>query len=105
MAFNIIWSDFAEGQLDAIFEYYSENAGLNVAKRILQKIIAEPDKIITHPEISQKEEFLVDRGNDYRYLVCDNYKIIYCIDYTQEYIKIADVFDTRQNPVKLKRNR
>jgi toxin ParE1/3/4 len=54
MAFNIIWSDFAEGQLDAIFEYYSENAGLNVAKRILQKIIAEPDKIITHPEISQK---------------------------------------------------
>lgn len=41
----------------------------------------------------------------YRYLVCDNYKISYSVDVELKLIKIADVFDTRQNPVKMKRTK
>ncbi|GEC70694.1 Plasmid stabilization system protein ParE [Flavobacterium flevense] len=105
MAFKIIWSDFAEMQLDQIFEYYIEKAGVRVAKNIIEKIILEPNKLLSHPEISQVEEFLLDREKEYRYLICDNYKIIYSIDSKQKYIMIADVFDTRQNPSKIKRTK
>ena len=35
----------------------------------------------------------------------DNYKIIYSVDIELKLIKVADVFDTRQNPIKIKRNK
>jgi len=105
MDFKIIWSNFAETELDKIFEYYVENASLKVAKNIIEKIISESNKIISHPEITQVEELLLDRENNYRYLICDNYKIIYSIDSDQKLIMIADVFDTRQNPTKIKRTK
>ena len=105
MGFKIIWSNFAETELDKIFEYYVENVSLEVAKNIIEKIISEPNKIISHPEITQVEELLLDRENNYRYLICDNYKIIYSIDSNQKLIMIADVFDTRQNPTKIKRTK
>jgi plasmid stabilization system protein ParE len=105
MAFKIIWSDFAEMELDKIFEYYIENASLRVAKNVITKIILEPNKILLHPEITQIEELLLDRENEYRYLICDNYKIVYSIDSKHKSIMIADVFDTRQNPEKIKRTK
>ncbi|WP_317171989.1 type II toxin-antitoxin system RelE/ParE family toxin [Flavobacterium pokkalii] len=88
-----------------MFEYYLEKAGNRVAKQIIEKIILEPNKILSHPEITQVEELLLDREKEYRYLVCGNYKIIYSIDTKQKLIMIADVFDTRQNPVKMKRTK
>jgi plasmid stabilization system protein ParE len=103
MGFTIIWSDFAETQLNEIFDYYTEKAGLHVAKNIIEKIITEPNKILLHPEITQIEELLLERENKYRYLVCENYKIIYSIDSKQKLIKITDIFDTRQNPKKINR--
>ena len=105
MVFKIIWSDFAETELDKIFKYYIENVSLSVAKNIVEKIILEPNKIISHPEITQIEELLIDRENDYRYLICDHYKIIYSVNQKQKLIMIADVFDTRQNPTKIKRTK
>lgn len=53
----------------------------------------------------QIEDLLIDRENTYRYLICKNYKIIYSVDQKLKLIKIADVFDTRQNPTKIKRNK
>ena len=101
MKFEIIWSDCAESQLDKIFEYYLENSSYKVARKIIEKIINEPDKLLFDPEICQKEELLKDRIEEYRYLICDNYKIIYSVDQKQPLIKIANVFDTRQNPKKI----
>jgi plasmid stabilization system protein ParE len=105
MKFEILWSDFAESQLDKIFEYYLENASLKVAKDLLQEIISEPNKLIENPEITQIEDLLLDREDDYRYIICKNYKIIFSIDKNINAIKIADVFDTRQNPIKIKRTK
>ena len=105
MSFQIIWSDQAEIQLDRIFEYYSENASVRVAINLIRKIIDEPNKLLEKPEISQREELLLDRESEYRYLVCKNYKIIYSVDSKAKLIKIADVFDSRQNPTKIKRTK
>lgn len=104
MKFKIIWSDFAVSQLDNIFEYYADKANIKVATKIIQHLILTPDKLIENPYIGKVEEFLLERKESYRYLIYTNYKIIYSVDEKNKLIKIADVFDTRQNPLKLKRN-
>jgi len=80
MKFKIIWSEYAETQLDKIFDYYLENASLRIAKNLIQELIAEPNLLIENPNIGQVEELLLDRENGYRYLIYKNYKIIYSVD-------------------------
>ena len=105
MALNIIWSEFAETQLDEIYDYYEKKASTEVAKKLVKGIINEPKKLIKSPLIGQKEELLKQRETEYRYLIFKNYKLIYSVDNQNGYIKIADIFDTRQNPLKLKRTK
>ena len=103
MALKIIWSEFAETQLDEIYDYYEKKVSTKVAKKLVRGIINEPKKLLKSPLIGQKEELLKQRETEYRYLIFKNYKLIYSVDNQNGYIKIADVFDTRQNPIKLKR--
>ncbi|PQJ79137.1 type II toxin-antitoxin system RelE/ParE family toxin [Polaribacter porphyrae] len=105
MEFEIVWSDFAETQLDEIYNYYKNKASKSVATKLLRGIIQEPNKLIKSSLIGQKEELLKQRENVYRYLIFKNYKIIYSVDNEKRFIKIVDVFDTRQNPPKLKRTK
>ena len=102
MALKIIWSEFAETQLDEIYDYYEKKASTRVAKKLVRGIINESKKLIKSPLIWQEEELLKQRETEYRYLVFKNYKLIYSVDNQNGYIKIADIFDTRQNPTKLK---
>tara|TARA_B110000090_G_scaffold207823_1_gene260105 strand:+ start:842 stop:1027 length:186 start_codon:yes stop_codon:yes gene_type:complete len=60
--------------------------------------------LIKNPVIGKKEQLLENRKQNYRHLIITNYKIIYSVNEEIEAIKIVDVFDTRQNPIKLKRN-
>jgi plasmid stabilization system protein ParE len=105
MKLEIIWSEFAETQLDEIYEYYKKEASTRIAKKLLKGIINEPKKLIKTPLIGQEEELLKQREIHYRYLVFKNYKLIYSVDTENGFIKIADVFDTRQNPPKIKRTK
>lgn len=105
MNFTVIWSDFAEMQLDDIYDYYTNNAGSKIATNIVTSIIIESDKLKSSPFIGQVEELLSQIKIQYRYLIVNNHKLIYSVDEQRAFIKIADVFDTRQNPPKLKRNK
>jgi len=105
MLLKIIWSDFAETQLDEIYKYYEKKASSRIAKKLVKRIINEPKKLIKTPHIGQEEALLKLRKIEYRYLVFKNYKLIYSVDTENGFIKIADVFDTRQNPPKLKRTK
>ena len=105
MAFEIIWSEFAETQLDQIYQYYEEKVNERLAKKIIKGIINEPKKLINLSFIGQEEELLKARKNKYRYIIYTNYKIIYSVDIENGLIKIADVFDTRQYPLKMKRTK
>ncbi len=58
MGFKIVWSEFAENELDKIFEYYCEIASPRIAKNLLQKIIAAPN-------ILSKARKLVKKKNIY----------------------------------------
>ena len=103
MDLEVIWSKFAEKQLDKIFEYYEENASERVAIEMIEGLLNEPDRLKRNPFIGQKELLLQERKISYRYLVFKNYKIIYSVEEENGFIKIADVFGTKQKPSKIER--
>ncbi len=105
MKFKIIWSDFAENQLDEIYDYHKKNVSSRIATKLVKGIINETKKLLIAQSIGQEEELLKERKIKYRYLIFKNYKLIYSVDTENEFIKIADVFDTRQNPIKMKRTK
>jgi len=101
----IYWTDFAKQELQEIFDYYIENASLRVAQNLVEGIIEESLRLVKQPEIGQEEDLLTDFDYAYRYLIYKNYKIIYMIDFNRNVVEIHDVFDTRQNPIKIIRKK
>lgn len=104
MRFEVVWSHFAEYQVDNIYLYYIEQGGYNLAGRIVETLLNESKRLAENPFIGQIEENTRGRKIVYRYLVVNNFKIIYSFDKHESMVKIADVFDTRQNPTKIQRN-
>jgi len=103
MGLKIVWTHFSQNELEKIYHYYKEKAGKKIAKKIIQEIYTDTLKLQSHPEIGQIEEFLKDRKEEFRYLVSGHYKIIYWVNKAKGRIEIVDVFDSRQNPVKINR--
>ena len=105
MELEVYWTDFSKKELQNIFDYYKEIASLNVAKTLVIGITTEVKKLKTQPIIGQEEELLENDSRSFRYLVSTNYKILYWINLEKNRIEIFDVFDTRQSPIKMKRNK
>ncbi len=99
---RIVWSDVAKANVKDIHSYYQEVAGSKLAQSIISKIIKKPRLLSKQPEIGQIEENPAVAGRGFRYLVEGNYKIVYKVYTEDKQILIATVFDTRQNPTKLK---
>ncbi len=99
MAVKIFWTDTAISQLKNIFDFYTENASIKVARKITKKIVDRTIQLEKNPNSGQEEPLLRKRKFNYRYLVEGNYKIIYWVE--ENHAKIASVFDCRQNPDKM----
>lgn len=99
MGLTLFWTESAMNQLEDIFEYYKITVSVSVARKIVNAIVDRSLVLEKQPQIGPIEELLKERKNEYRYLVEGNYKIIYWIE--EPYIKIAAIFDCRQNPVKM----
>ncbi|CAD0005243.1 type II toxin-antitoxin system RelE/ParE family toxin [Flavobacterium salmonis] len=104
MGLEIYWTDFSKKELKNIFDYYKEEASLNVARNVVLGITKEAAKLKKNPTIGQ-EELLDKDSRDFRYLVFKNYKIIYWVNLEKNRIEVFDIFDTRQNPTKIKRTK
>ena len=81
--------------------YVERRIRKNTFMRQIDQII---DWAVIEKEISKvykKEELLSDRPQNFRYLVLKNYKIIYWMNQDKNRIDIVNVFNTRQNPVKI----
>ena len=98
MGLTVYWTQFAEEKLEDIFEYYSIKASSRVAHKLIQGIISQSTKLEKNPFIGQKELLLIDRLQEFRYLVYKNYKIVYWINVEKSRIEIVNIFDCRQNP-------
>ena len=57
MSWKIIWSEFAEKQVELIYKYYEKNASKKMANNLIRSIITEPNKILKDPFLGQKENF------------------------------------------------
>lgn len=104
MELKIFWTNFSQNELIKILEYYQQEAGLRVAKNLVNGVFKETNKLRKFPKLGQIEELLISREEEFRYLVYKNYKIIYCINTAKGRIEIHDIFDTRQNPIKIERS-
>jgi len=98
---KIIWTDFAANSLLKIFHFYKESASITVALRIRSRIFYATKQLVKHPLSGQLEPNLIKLGEEHRYLVEGNYKIIY--KRVKEGVLITDVFDTRQDPRQIQR--
>ncbi len=96
---KIIWTDFAIDNLKDIFDYYSNKASKKVAHKIRKQILDSTKQLMSNPESGQIELNLEKLNQNHRYIVCENYKVIYKIDNNN--IIINDIFDGRQNPIKM----
>lgn len=105
MELKIVWTDFAKSELKNIYAYHKNVASEKIAKKLVTKLVAETKNLSHHPESGQIEELLVNRPQKFRYLISGNYKIIYWANLDKNRIEILDVFDCRQNPIKIKRNK
>lgn len=91
----------ARRRLQQIRDYHKENGDAAKGRRIGRKILTEAKKLEKHPELGQVETHLESEGKGHRYLLVKPlHKIIYLI--TLPFIIITDIFDTRQDPDKMK---
>lgn len=67
---------------------------------IRNRILDKADTLLLQPLKGQKEPFLDHLGLGHRRLIEGHCKIIYRVD--NKYIYITDIFDSRQNPDKMK---
>jgi plasmid stabilization system protein ParE len=105
MELKVFWTDFAKAELKVNFDNLKCIAGLKVAKNENSKIVLATLRLKNSPEIGQIEPNLRNRKNEFRYLVHQTYKIIYWVNSEKQQVEIIDIFDTRQNPTKLKRTK
>ena len=96
---KVVWSNFASETLKDIYDYYKEVASESIARKIIENIFITTRQLINYPESGQIEETLLQLEEGHRYLVNNKYKIVY--KKVKEGVLITDVFDTRQDPIKI----
>jgi len=96
--YRIFWSVTAEVRLLKIHRYYLEKAGVKVANRLVRDVVSASIRLGHQPLIGPLEPALEGMSVEYRYLVEGNYKIIYSVNEELREVNVADVFDCRQSP-------
>ncbi len=105
MELKVKWTDFSKNELKNIFECYKDKASVAIARKLVTGIVNETLRLKLQPTIGQEEELLKNSDKEFRYIVFKNYKIIYFVNSQLNTIEVVDVFDTRQNPIKIKRTK
>lgn len=97
---EIKWTFEAIKDLKRIHAFYKEHFSSSLAQKISQEIITKVKALELGVNLGQKEPILEHLKQEHRYLISRHNKIIYRVD--SKIIYITHVFDTRQNPNKLK---
>lgn len=103
MGLKIYWTDSAKIEVKSIYVFLKRGASAGVAKKITKEITDQVKLLIDQPYLGKVEQQLINSSREFRHLIYSNYKIIYWINLDKNQIEIWDVFDCRQEPVKIKR--
>lgn len=99
---KLVYSEYALEQLQRILEFlvYKQEIPIQKALEIRDKILDKADTILSNAYTPQREEFLEHLQLSHRRIIFSNYKIVYTIK--PDHVLITDIFDTRQDPDKMK---
>jgi len=61
MEVKVLWTDTSLTQLQEIFDYYSFNASISVAKKVVKRIVKKSILLESNPFIGVKEQLLAGR--------------------------------------------
>jgi plasmid stabilization system protein ParE len=92
---SVIWTTEA---LDDLLDIETFIGNATKAEKIIDRILAKTRQLENFPESGKKYETVTQQ--EYRYLIERNFKIIY--SYRNDKVYIHTIFDTRQDPGKLK---
>lgn len=91
----------AQKRLDDIDEYYQSKGNTSKGQKLREQIVEKSKLLSENPELGAEEKYLKKLGLGHRSLVIDRFfKLIYRI--VRQIIYITDIFDTRQDPDKMK---
>lgn len=98
---RIIYTADAQDRLNDILDYLEEQCVNDVVvNKIRDKILYSADRLLAFPDFGTSEFELEHLRQGHRRIVKDHYKIIYRIE--GDTIYVTDIFDTRQDPAKMK---
>ena len=97
---TVKWYIEAAVDLDKIYNYYVIK-NPRAAAMLYNMILDDVEILKTQPYIAAVEQMLIGCPECYRSLVIGNYKVVYFIK--DDLVLVVQIFDCRQNPIKLKR--
>ena len=95
---EVVWTNKAFKDLQSIYNLIAKDSK-KAAKKVVASILDREEQLKTQPTSGTVEKRLKLK-KEYRFLLQSHYKIIYREGKTNLYV--IKVFDTRQNPDKLK---
>jgi len=100
---KLLFTEDAEGHLEAAYEYRKETTSQRSAAGLYNDLIDRIQILTDQPHLGRMEPLLEDAAISYRSLVLlRDFKAIYHID--NETIVVAAVYNCRQDPAKLRRS-
>jgi len=98
---KVIVSDYVEGQLKDICNYYLKAGYPHYGYKIRKNLIESIYQLTSFPKLGKIDEDHLGKYV-YRYLIEGVHRIYYRIDSSKERIFVVYLFDCRQDPEKLK---
>lgn len=97
---KLFYTEQALISLQECMDFFPLEVPAEKVNEIRDRILAKADMLLQNPYSGQQEEYLEHLDKGHRRLIEGNYKIIYRVQ--GENIYITDIFDSRQDPVKMK---
>ncbi len=97
---EVYLSELAEHKLKELTHHLLEDWSYKVKTDFLAKLDGKIDQISSHPESCPKS---MEFGGIYKCVVTSQTTFFYRVHFEREEIEIITLFDTRQNPDKLKK--
>jgi plasmid stabilization system protein ParE len=97
---KLVYTEQAIAGLQECLDLFKPEVPVKKVNEIRDRILAKADRLLENPFMGQQEEYLEHLGQSHRRVIEGNYKIIYKVE--GETIIVTDVFDSRQDPEKMK---
>jgi plasmid stabilization system protein ParE len=97
---KLFYTEQSLASLQECLDFFPPDVPAEKVNDIRDRILSKADKLLDNPYIGQQEEYLKHLEKGHRRLIEGNYKIIYRVE--GENIYVTDIFDSRQDPSKMK---